>query len=181
MSNIFLISDTHFKHESCWTKFTCDDGSPMRPVASSAAEGDELMIQRWNSVVRTQDKVYHLGDVFISTKAEDFKLLERLNGTKILIKGNHDMAKLSIYAQYFKDVRAVHKLDHFVLTHVPLHPDSVGRWKGGNIHGHTHYRRMKVNGLYDDPRYHCVCVEQIDYTPLALEDLKSRLARRAEN
>jgi calcineurin-like phosphoesterase family protein len=89
-----------------------------------------------------------------------------LNGTKILIKGNHDNLKLSQYAQMFKDVRATHTLDKFVLSHIPIHPDSLARWKA-NIHGHTH-----ANNL-DDPRYINVSVEQINYTPIDFEEIKA--------
>ena len=43
------------------------DGSFLRhDLATSAAEGDELMIQRHNAVVKPNDRVYFLGDVAIS-------------------------------------------------------------------------------------------------------------------
>ena len=73
----------------------------------------------------------------------------------------------SDYAQYFKDVRGSHKLDQFVLSHMPIHPDAVARWCKGNIHGHLH------NNLVGDPRYLNVSVERICYTPIALEDIET--------
>jgi calcineurin-like phosphoesterase family protein len=111
-------------------------------------------MENWNNVVKPEDKVYHLGDVGFKNFEYMKRVFDYLNGTKILIKGNHDNLKLSQYAQMFKDVRATHTLDKFVLSHIPIHPDSLARWKA-NIHGHTH-----ANNL-DDPRYINVSVEQL--------------------
>lgn len=170
MSNIFLISDQHYCHSNIIT-FLDNQGNIIRPFAN-VDEMDEHMIAKHNSVVRHQDKVYFLGDVCFSKKALD-KIMPRLNGTKVLIKGNHDNLKISQYLQYFKDIRASHQLDKFVLTHIPIHPDSLGRWCGGNIHGHLHQNIVYNNGI-PDPRYINVSVEQINYTPISLEELKSK-------
>ena len=49
------------------------------------------MIHQWNSKVRKNDEVIVLGDLCISAKAEATNvILERLNGRKYLIIGNHD-------------------------------------------------------------------------------------------
>lgn len=184
MANIFFISDTHFGHEACYTKFKREDGSPLRPF-SSAAEGDEEMVARWNLKVRPHDKVYHLGDITMSTSARSLEILGRLNGEKILIRGNHDLHKISQYLQYFKDVRGVHQFDGMVLTHIPIHPESLSRWKV-NIHGHLHYRVVNRTFYRDfgnevveytdaDPRYICVSVEQINYTPISIEEIRQRI------
>jgi calcineurin-like phosphoesterase family protein len=67
---------------------------------------DEEMIRRWNERVRPCDKVYHLGDVVIPRKS--LPILERLNGHKILIRGNHDQhCSLKDLTQYFEDVPEV--------------------------------------------------------------------------
>lgn len=175
--NTFLVSDTHFSHAGV-TQFLRDDGSKLRPW-DNVKEMDEALVSNWNSVVRPKDKVYHLGDVIINRKA--LKILERLNGEKVLIRGNHDIFKLNEYTPYFKDVRGTHKLDNFILSHIPIHPDSLARWCGGCIHGHLHSNSvMKVRDGYQwfqhkpviDPRYFCVSVENINYTPIAFEELK---------
>lgn len=78
---IFFSSDSHFWH----TKVIqyCD-----RPFAS-VEEMNEAMVVAWNSVVGPNDVVYYLGDFSLSFLAvETFSF--RLNGTKILIPGNHD-------------------------------------------------------------------------------------------
>lgn len=168
--NIFLISDTHFGHFGV-CKFMRKDGvTKLRPW-DNPDDMDEAMVERWNAVVRPHDKVYHLGDVAI--KKPGLETLARLNGDKVLIRGNHDIFDLKEYTKYFRDVRGCHVLDGMILTHIPLHTECLGRF-GTNIHGHTHEHRMRI-GEDVDPRYHSVCVEQINYTPIAFEDVKLKI------
>lgn len=139
------------------------------------------MISNHNSVVGHNDKVYFLGDVcFGATRFHE--VMSRLNGTKVLIKGNHDGLKMSAYMQHFKDVRSCHMLDRIHLSHVPIHPDSLSRWRG-NIHGHLHNGRVKKsifmmrNDATDwvdvpDPRYYNVCVEHHNFTPVPFETIR---------
>ncbi len=173
MSNIFLISDTHFSHSAILT-FTDNKGKRLREF-DTVEEMDETMVRNWNSVVRPQDKVYHLGDVVMHKRA--LPILSRLNGEKVLIKGNHDKEKLSLYTPYFKDVRGTHQFDGMILSHIPIHPNSLARW-GCNVHGHLHSNVVTMPMPYNtipDKRYFCVSVEQINYTPISLEDLKLRI------
>jgi calcineurin-like phosphoesterase family protein len=165
MAKTFLISDTHFGHSNILT-FRRDNGTPLRDFPNIYYH-DEHLIQQWNKTVSPLDKVYHLGDVGFKSFSKLGAILERLNGTKVLIKGNHDGFKLSQYAQYFKDVRGSHQLDKFILTHIPIHPQSLSRWKA-NIHGHLHANTV------GDPRYINVAVEQINYTPIDFEEIRSK-------
>jgi calcineurin-like phosphoesterase family protein len=141
MSAVWLTSDTHFGHLGV-CRFTREDGSKLRPWDTPEAM-DEDMVERWNDTVRPKDKVYHLGDVVINRRA--LSILDRLHGDKVLIKGNHDIFKLEDYTKYFRDIRAYHVMTGagVILSHIPLHPDSHGRF-GLNIHGHTHEKRVKT-------------------------------------
>ena len=178
MPTTFLISDTHFGHEKTCTVFKREDGSPLRPFAS-AEEMDEFMIKAWNDRVRPTDKVYHLGDVVINRKF--LHVLGRLNGDKVLIRGNHDIFKLEDYTQYFRDIRGYDVKNGMILSHIPVHADSIERF-GCNIHGHLHANRvMRVRRASAtpeiDPRYHSVCVEQTDYAPISLEEVYDRIRK----
>src|SRR6056300_578004 len=102
MKNRFFISDTHFDHANILT-FTDYAGKPVREFDSVEAM-NEAMIERWNAVVKPGDTVYHLGDVAIAKRG--LTHLARLNGRKILVKGNHDIFKLKDYVEHFKDIRA---------------------------------------------------------------------------
>jgi calcineurin-like phosphoesterase family protein len=181
MPATFLVSDTHFGHAGV-CKFLRDDKvTKLRPW-DTPEEMDEEMVKRWNDTVRPNDKVYHLGDVVINRKA--LVILDRLNGDKVLIKGNHDIFKLEDYTKYFRDIRGYHVMNGMILSHIPLHESALYRF-GTNIHGHTHANRiMKPNPSrwfpdhkVIDPRYHCVCVEQTDFTPILFEDVIKKIER----
>jgi calcineurin-like phosphoesterase family protein len=183
MPATFLTSDTHFGHAGV-CRFTEADGvTKIRPW-TDPDEMDEEMIKRWNAKVRPNDKVYHLGDVVINRKA--LKTLARLNGDKVLIRGNHDIFPDTEYCEYFRELRAYHVMNGMILSHIPLHEASLGRF-GVNIHGHLHTNRVKkargidaktgatLYSTENDVRYHCVCVEQTDFTPILFEDVIKRI------
>lgn len=174
MPSVFLVSDTHFGHAGV-CRFLREDGTKLRPW-EDPEEMDEAMVKAWNETVKPTDKVYHLGDVVINRKA--LKTLHRLNGDKVLIKGNHDIFRLEEYTQHFREVRAYHVMNGMILSHIPIHPESLGRF-GVNIHGHLHSNRvMKDNGYGGkviDPRYHSVCVELTDFRPILFEDVLTRI------
>jgi len=184
MSTTFLIGCTHFGHNKMY-EFVRKDGTRVRSFAN-AKEGDEAMIERWNATVRDGDKVYVLGDV--AFHRDDLATLGKLNGKKILIKGNHDTLQLSEYVKYFKDIRAYHKLDNEILSHIPIHPESLWRTKRNahwlNIHAHLHNevvckfdRQDGEDGIEPDNRYFSVCVERINYTPISIDEIRNRVAK----
>jgi calcineurin-like phosphoesterase family protein len=174
MPSVFLVSDTHFGHAGV-CRFTRDDGvTKLRPW-TDPAEMDEAMVKAWNERVKPTDKVYHLGDVVINRKA--LSIMSRLNGDKVLIRGNHDIFRDDEYRKYFRELRAYHVMNGMILSHIPIHSDSLGRF-GTNIHGHLHANRVmtEVWGEYKiDSRYHCVCVEQTDFAPILFEDVIKRI------
>jgi calcineurin-like phosphoesterase family protein len=172
MPNIFFCSDHHYNQVNILT-FKRSDGTPLRQFADIETM-NETIIANHNSVVRPCDKVYFLGDVVMGTKASDLNFLSRMNGTKVLIKGNHDLCKPQAYLEYFKDIRGSHQFDGMILTHIPIHPESLARW-GLNVHGHLH-ANVVVRELskIPDPRYFNVSLEQINYTPISLEEIKAR-------
>lgn len=157
------------------THHTREEGKSLRPFETTE-EMDEAIIKNWNNVVNAKDTVYHLGDVVINRRA--LPTIGRCNGAKHLIKGNHDVFRLEEYAKYFKDIHSSKAFQDFVCTHIPIHPASLERW-GHNVHGHLHsYKVEYVDELGpdgDDPRYTCVSLEQINYTPISLEQLKVKI------
>jgi calcineurin-like phosphoesterase family protein len=169
MPATFLVSDTHFGHAGV-CKFLREDGTKLRPW-DDPNEMDEEMIKRWNETVRPNDKVYHLGDVVINRKA--LSVLDRLNGDKVLIKGNHDIFKLEDYTKYFRDIRSYHVMNGMILSHIPVHESNLYRF-GTNIHGHLHEKRVMMLDTYlsekiVNPSYFNVCVERTDFRPILLE------------
>ena len=166
MSEIWVVSDTHFGHSNI-IKY-CDRPFP------DAAFMDEYIIEQWNSMIKPQDKVYHLGDVYF---AQGHTALPKLNGKKRLILGNHDNGKDPRLVGAFKKIEVWRMFPEFglLLTHVPVHPSTLGeRRENGyrrlkNIHGHTH-TNAEPDG--DTTDYKCVCVELTDYKPVNIEELR---------
>ena len=168
MTATFVVSDTHFGH---WLMVNGrhDDGSKIRPF-DTVEEHDDTIIDRWNALVKPNDRVYHLGDCVMNRRY--LPQLARCHGRKVLIKGNHDIFKLKDYLPYFDDIRAYRVFTgtpvKLVLSHVPLHPSSIERF-GLNVHGHTHHRLVTLEDGTVDPRYANVCLEHTGYAPVPLD------------
>ena len=167
MSNLFFISDTHFGHKNILT-FRGEDGNLIRPGFDSIEEMNETIIERWNKTVGDQDKVIHCGDVAFGRDA--LKLCHRLKGIKHLVMGNHDGQCIAEYAKIFNKIFGVKYIgkDEAICTHVPIHDNSLRRF-GLNIHGHLHEKKL-ITGKHFN-----VSVEQINYIPISLEEIKERL------
>lgn len=186
MSKTFFISDPHFDHKNI-LNFVDRRGLPLRPF-KTVEEMNEAIIDNWNGVVKPADRVYLLGDVAFDYRTFD-RIVPRLAGRICLVPGNHEPVKSRRYFYLFDDVRGYVQRNGFIASHIPIHPDSLGRWKI-NIHGHLHADNVRTNAnnpLYDpetqegmrepkyilveDPRYYNVSVEQIGYTPKNLEEI----------
>jgi calcineurin-like phosphoesterase family protein len=192
MAEIWLVSDTHFGHKNILKfRVTCpecggsgvfdrvdvhdipcpvcsgDGEYPMRPF-QTVTEMDEFMVQEWNKVVRPQDKVYHLGDVAIAKT--EIATVGRCAGHKRLVRGNHDDHPIKYYLPWFEEIHGTRKLDTLLLSHIPLHPESLGKTIT-NVHGHTHNNPTP----YLTHKYLNVCVEKINYRPITLGEAKERI------
>lgn len=172
-TNLFFISDTHFGHANI-LKFTINEsGTLLRPGFKDVNHMDEAIIQNWNKVVRPQDHVYHLGDVAMSRRF--LPIVKRLNGHKRLIFGNHDIFDYKHYAEAgFEKLMGLRVLDRIIFSHIPVHENQLSRFKL-NVHGHTHINVVRNAVGHPDKRYKCVCVEQVNYTPVPFEELKKGL------
>src|ERR1700690_2381531 len=86
----WFTSDLHFGHNNIIRY--CQ--RPFRDVH----EMHNAMIQTWNETVKEGDEVYVVGDFSLSARyCKEF--LPRLNGTKILVVGNHDKPFKHIFKQ----------------------------------------------------------------------------------
>lgn len=164
MKKRWVVSDTHFGHRNV-VNFLREDGSKMRPW-NDIDKMDEDMIILWNNVVKPGDRVYHLGDVVINRRC--LPILNRLNGEKVLIKGNHDIFKLREYLPYFEDIRSYVVSQKIIMSHIPIHPDSKGRFIA-NVHGHLHHRKL------EDPWYFNACVEHTNYQPILFDKILEKV------
>lgn len=175
MTNTWFISDTHFGHTNILT-FKGDGDTPLRPF-KTIEEHDETLVDNWNRLINPKDRVYHMGDVVIHRRC--LPILNRLNGRKKLIKGNHDIFKLKDYTPYFEDIVAYRTYpEHgLIFSHIPVYREQLtpnkGRWRY-NLHGHTHWNMVTDGTNTPDPRYINLCVEHTNYNPVSFDDILER-------
>lgn len=131
----FFTSDTHFFHKNI-LNFS------HRPY-ETIEEMNEGLIDKWNSVVSNHDRVFHLGDFSFSNADNTLSVLERLNGKKFLILGNHDnvMTRDAI-KNHFESVKEYSEIrcedQKIVMFHYP-----IAEWNGmqhgsWHLYGHVH-------------------------------------------
>lgn len=184
MVKTWVYSDPHFGHANI-CRFTNYDGSKLRPW-DDVDQMNAEMIEWYNELVDDADRVYILGDVaFSPARVNEF--VGQLKGRKVLVPGNHEPPKMKKYIDVFDDVRGYVVKKGFIMSHIPLHPGSLGRWNL-NIHGHLHANTVKrgaewVEGhevdhskLEDDLRFYCACVERHNFRPKLLDEILSERA-----
>lgn len=175
MSKTWVYSDPHFSHQNICV-FTNYDGTKMRPW-DDVEKMNEDMITWYNEVVDDADRVYILGDVAFSA-ARMREAVSRMKGRKVLVPGNHEPPKMRKYFDLFDDVRGYVVKKGFIMSHMPIHEQSLGKWKL-NIHGHTHNNQVMSypedfdynQDVYPDKRYYCACVERTNFRPILLDDI----------
>lgn len=173
MVKTWVYSDPHFYHQNICT-FMNYDGTKVRPW-DDADHMTEDMIGWYNELVDDQDRVYILGDVAFSA-ANMQKTVGRMKGRKVLVPGNHEPPKMRKYFDLFDDVRGYVVKKGFIMSHMPIHVQSMGRWQL-NIHGHLHNNVVHETGYGEDyreradTRYYCACVERTNFRPILLDDI----------
>ncbi len=163
---MFFIGDTHFGHANI-IKYC------KRPF-SSAQEMDEMLIKYWNETVEPSDTVYHVGDFAFDRHPE--KYLSRLNGTKHLIKGNHDKqpntkqgwASINDY----REIRVEGQI--IILFHYACRvwdKSHKGSWM---LYGHSHGTLSDdINSLSID-----VGADNHNYRPISFNEVKRIMAKK---
>jgi calcineurin-like phosphoesterase family protein len=161
--NIFFTSDPHYGHLNIIRY--CN-----RPF-QTVEEMDQVIIDNWNSVVKEDDLVYVIGDITMSYKKEKMKnIFDRLNGNKVLIKGNHDK-RHTIPVESFIDiverVRIVGDNYDFVLVHDPAEASANHSSGQKYLCGHLH--SLKPDRIYHN--WIDIGVDANDFTPISLEQV----------
>lgn len=190
---LFVISDHHFGHANI-LNFKRLDGTPVRPEFNHVDDMNHFMIQQHNLVVSAEDKVYFLGDVAFSVKVFH-EIIPQLKGQKRLILGNHDRLRMKDYLHYFKNIYSARYMTHnsvkLMLCHYPVHPQANYPNFPVVIHGHTHEKLITQEIWYAqdtlygplpyyeteiNKNYVNVSVEQVNYTPVLIDDITKRFS-----
>ena len=163
----YYISDCHFFHQNVLHLAN-------RPY-STVEEMNEDIILRWNARITNDDDVYILGDMFF--RFDDIQqvkdILNRLNGKKHLIKGNHDRFLKQIrwqdYFESFDLYKEIADGDRFViLFHYPIEEWNGFYRNSYMVYGHVHdnFTNVKYH-----PRKLNAGVEVNNYEPKTLDEL----------
>lgn len=172
----YFISDNHWGHKAIiWMED--------RPF-SNVQEMNEKMIESWNSVIKPDDEVYHIGD--ISHKLNPTYLnniLNRLNGKIYLVYGNHDKPNIiSKVKDRFEWIQKYHEFHYshegndyrFVLFHNPIYSWD-GIWRGSiHVCGHTHRKGASFFNSHPGRVINVSC-ELLDYKPISIVDVINRM------
>lgn len=169
---VWVSSDLHFFHKNV-IKF-CN-----RPY-NTVEEMNEGIIKNFNSVIQPNDTLYLLGDISFSNAVKAVDVLNRLNGHKHLIIGNHD-------TKLVKDIRVMEvfsSISHYkemkvgksnvVMMHYPIY--SWNRKHYGSIHlfGHLHGNNVDLG----EGRYKDVGVDTNNMMPYNLYNLVEEMERK---
>ena len=164
----FVTSDHHF---GSWRGNPC----PWRPPVFSQAE-EETLIAKWNSVVNPGDTVLYVGDFCDGDVVALMEYRQRLSGSIVLIKGNHDELPDEVYGAVFQGVFDQLVIDDckLVVKHCPDEELEIGFRQ---IHGHLH-NGASLRPL-DPTIYFSSCVMQHDGYPVSL--MKTLNSHAVEN
>ena len=180
---IYFTADTHFGHEAILKH--CN--RPFKDIN----EMNETLITNWNNKIGPDDIVFHLGDFAFGNTKVWIPILERLNGIKYLILGNHDFKNMPDTARkYFKKVIQQLYIDiggqKIYLNHFPfLCYGGVYRtnpvWQ---LFGHVHTGSVgqdtpRLVNLY--PMQYDVGVDNNNYTPISYDEIVTIITRRLAN
>ena len=170
-SELWFTSDTHFGHANIIRYSN-------RPY-SSAAEMDADLIEKWNSVVKYDDLVFHLGDFCFGGVDRWEEIRDQLNGEIILIRGNHDKLQNGQIRNLFSGVYDYLKIQVYdedasqnwqdlILSHYSFRVWDKSHRGSFQLYGHSH------GSLPDDPNaraFDCG-VDCHNYTPISYAKVK---------
>lgn len=160
--SVYFTADTHFSHNNI-IKYS------NRPFASKFEMNSKLM-ENWNTKIAQYDTVYHIGDFCFADEKEGQSILDRLNGKKHLVIGNHDKvgAKLNGWesVEPYKEINVDGQF--IVLCHYAMRVWNKSHHGAWMLYGHSH------GSLPDDPAALSidVGVDCHGYMPLNMSDIR---------
>lgn len=160
---LYIISDPHFNHGNVIEHSD-------RPFDDTEAM-NEALEDAWNTAVSDEDTVICLGDLAVWSTGALLEQAERLNGSLLLVKGNHDAVDPADAPFPVVDSCTFsHDGTSFYCEHRPVTvPDDADWW---HLYGHHHNNDLGEFPLFDpDARRLNVSAELLDYTPVPIETL----------
>ena len=186
MNEIYLTSDTHFSHkpEFLW--------GPRG--FSSAKEMNEIIVEKWNSIVKSDDIIYHLGDMALTDTVDAITYIKKLNGFIWWIRGNHDSrSKVEEITKECKNISLISnpeaswatmfKYNNKITCYLSHYPTLTANYDEKHfnqhviaLHGHTH---QQANFLYpNNPFCYHVGMDSHDCKPVNIEEIIGEVRQR---
>ena len=159
MEKIWFTSDLHFGHRRIlnFVPNRIKEFNLNLEEENVIETHDNLLIEKWNNTISKHDIVYILGDVSFVSSDDTKKILEKLNGKKHLIMGNHD-SPCSSLSNYFVSTSQIKEVTfkkihysfleedlHCILCHYPLIAWNRRMHGSVMLHGHTHGSICDIN------------------------------------
>lgn len=165
MSTIWFSSDLHAGHDRL--RFLSPETRPF----SSVEEMDNTLINNWNSCVKHEDTIYHLGDF---AWRDHKSILSRLHGKIVFIKGNHDKELLKIIPNIPDILEITVNKQHIVLCHYPMKTWNRSHHGSWQLYGHCH------SDLPDDEETWStdVGMDRWNCKPVSFEQLQELFSKR---
>lgn len=163
---IYFTADLHLGHRAAINM--CE-----RPFAD-VEEMNRALIANINARVSPRDTLYILGDIAHRTPVEEVnQMIARINGNKILIRGNHDKQYAPTLFEGIYDFLEVHFEGHSLsLMHYPMVEWPKSRHGSIHLHGHQHNKPEynQVQKTLSKLRYD-VGVDANYYCPVSLNEI----------
>ena len=136
----WVTSDLHFGHKNIMS-FCPQSRARFR---NDLAYMNEAMVKEWNDLIEPEDTVYILGDVAFMSGSDAAKMVMRLNGVKILVRGNHDRKTLmdvnfrNAFAEVHEYLDITYNGTKVVMFHYPIAEWDQMHRGAVHLHGHLH-------------------------------------------
>ncbi len=148
----FVGSDFHWGHKNVMS-FCPETRSRFR---NDIAYMNEAMIKEWNALISPEDLIYLLGDIAFMSGNEAANVVNRLNGTKILVAGNHDVKTLknnefrSAFNEIHNYLEITYNGTKIVMCHYPIFDHNQSGRGSIMLHGHRHGKPHNIPGRIMD-------------------------------
>lgn len=164
---IWFTSDLHLGHRAAISM--C--GRPFGNVEDM----NEILIRNYNSCVKKNDTVYILGDISHRMPVSEVnQLIHKMNGKKILCKGNHDKKyDVTLFEGIYDFLEIAINGVNVSLMHYPMMSWPKSHYGSLHLHGHIHSKQdYNLQQKCDRILRYDVGVDANEFYPVSIEQIK---------